>query len=588
MRLTAFLVFALSTFVQADGLPSSTDAWQTVRGRSLGSADAVKGGTFRVTMPSWPATLHTYGVGTNTYINQVITQLCVESLLRVDPDTLGFLPGLASHWRIANEARTIDFRIDPRARWADGTPITPADVVGTFDLIRDDSTFDPANRRVFADRIVSIEERAGNVVRFECAESDWRNALYIATTAILPKHEVGIGGERYRKEFEARLPAVSGPYEIDEERTRRNERLVLRRRIDYWGRDLPLNRGLYNFERIEFRVTRDRRIVHEATLHGDVDFSLANTAQWWVEAANAPSAKNGLVHRRKVFTSAPRGLQGLAFNTRRSPLDDVRVRKAIAHLFDRETMIEKFAYGEYEPLSSYFPGTSGENRGAEPVPYSPKTAVKLLDEAGWSKLGTDGVRTKDGERLSLVLAYWTAGLEKYHVTFSEAAKRVGVELKLERRTPEKHWGGLMARDFDIAAIAWGGMAFPNPRTSYHSTLADEPGTNNITGIKDREVDRLIEAYEAELDAEKRAALLRKLDATLFEQHPYALGWYLPCERFFVSARVGTPSRLLPRFEDTTWAYAGWWIDPKADERVERARETGAKLPVPPVEVRFED
>jgi microcin C transport system substrate-binding protein len=573
----------------ADPAFDAHDDWLTVEDRSLGSDSAVPGGTFRTSIANWPDNLRAYGLRSNAHINQLVTALCFESLLRIDSRTQELVPGLASHWRFSNDGRTLAFRIDPRARWAGGEPVTSRDVVATLRLIADEATLDPFARIRITDRIRETKALSDRVVQVECRARDWRNLLSIATCPVLPADDLfGVGGAEYLERFAERLPTVSGPYELDEDRSQRGKRLVLKRRRDDWGRDVALNRGLHNFDAIEFHVIGDQQDALQKTLAGELDVVPVHTAEWWSDAAAASAVRNGWVFRRKVYTRSAQAIQGLAFNMRRPPLDDLGVRRAIAHLFDRKTLVEKFAFGEYDLLTSYYPGGDGENPHNPRVDFDPALAARLLDEAGWTRADEDDVRTKDGRRLSLDLSYYAASQSRYYEAFRDDARRAGVEIVPTRGDPESIWRQAQQREFDILSFAWGGTEFPDPRALWHSESAPPRG-NNLVGFASERADALIERYEDEFDLDQRNALLRELDGVIHAEHPYVLSWYLPCQRIVYANRFGTPAGALPRYSEWEAALTYWWVDPARSEWLDEAREKDVAIePLPPVEVRPRD
>lgn len=570
------------------GGPGFTGAgWTTSDPGPLGDPRAVKGGTMLTDVPNWPENLRMYGTGSNTYLNAVIQDLCYGSLCDLSPHTLEFVPRLASHWKISDDKMTFTFRINPKAHWSDGEPVTAEDVIATYRLIADETLVDPMNRETIVGKMKEPVAKSKYIVEVECKEKNWRNFITFATMVILPAHEItDLTGKEYLDKYNFKLTAVCGPYMLRAEDIKTNESLTLTRRPDYWGIDEPRNTGLYNFDKIRFVVVRDQRLGFDKACKGELDFIAVYTAKWWVEdLPDLDAVKQGHLIRQKVFTNYPQGFQGMVLNMRNAPLDDVRVRKAMAHLYDRKTMLAKFAYNEYVPLSSYFPGSDYENHENQPVAYDPREADRLLEEAGWSSRGSDGIRTKNGKRLSFTLLYRTPSFDKYLTSYQEACKQAGVEINLQLITPETHWQNMMDRKFEIASMAWGAVLFPSPRTMWHSGMADEKGSNNLAGFKNAEADRFIEQYDREFDLNKRRELLRQLDAIIFNEHPYVLDWYLPCERVLYWNKFGTPDTVLPRYADWRAVFSYWWADPSKEQTLKAARKSGAPItPIPPLEL----
>ena len=570
-----------------DGGPGFTgEGWITVDVKPLGDPRAVKGGTMLSDIPNWPENLRPYGTGANTYLNSIIESLIYETLLQIDPTSKEVIPALATHWKISDDKMKFTFRINPKAHWTDGNPVTAEDVVATWRLIMDETLVDPMSRETMS-RFNEPVAKSKYIIEVECKEKDWRNFLSFSGFVVLPAHEIGqITGKDFLDKYNFNYTASSGPYIVLPGDIKDADSITITRRTDYWGEDLTANQGLYNFDKIRFKVIRDNRLAFDKACKGELDFIQVTTAKWWVEdLPGLEAVEKGQLIRRKVYTNYPAGIQGLAFNMRKPPLDDVRIRLALAHLYNRRQMLEKFAYNEYEPLRSYYPGSDAENPANKVVEYDPKEAAKLLADAGWKERGSDGILVKDGKRLSLTLTYRTPGLGKYYTTYKEDLKQAGVELNLDLITPETQWKNMQERNFEIISAAWSSILFPYPMHNFHSKMADEEGSNNITGLKNPEVDKIIEEYNGEFDAARRTKLLFELDRLLFNEHSYALGWTLPCERIIYWNKFGMPDTVLHRYTDWRSVFTTWWFDPAKEATLRDSLKTGKPItPIPEIDL----
>lgn len=563
------------------------EGWETAESEPIGDPRAVKGGAMLSHILTWPDNLRMYGTKANTQFNYLVRDMMYESLLSLDPRNLNFRQGLASHWKISDDKMTFTFRINPKAHWSDGKPVVADDVIATYRLINDDTLVDPMSKASICEKMEEPVAKSKYIVEVKCKSKDWRNFITMAGMILLPAHEVGdLTGEQYLKQYNFKYTAVTGPYIVNDEDIKTDESITITRRKDYWAKDDPGNVGLFNIDKIRFLVIRDNRLAFEKALKGELDFYAVYTAKWWVEDLGENDAlKKGHLIRQKVYTKYPKGFQGPAFNMRRPPLDDVRIRKAIAHLYDRKTMIKKFAYDEYLPLKSYYPSSDAENHDNELIEYDPQTAAKLLDEAGWKERGADGIRLKDGKRLSITMIYRSQFFEKYLTVLKEACEQAGVEINLQLMDPQAAWANMQDRKFEMISAAWGAILFPNPRTNYFSTLSDEKGSNNIPGYESEEIDNIIVEYEKEFDYEKRVELLRSLDAELYKIHGYMLDWYSPSERIMYWNRFGTPETVLLKFHEWDDAFALWWIDPEKDKALKAAKKSGENLEAPEEEIK---
>lgn len=564
--------------------------WITSKPQQLGDPKAINGGMVKTSILDWPDTLRIVGRNKNTYLNSITEQLCYESLLRMHPVTREFMPGLATHWYVSEDKLTFRFRINPEARWSDGKPVNADDVIATYRLSQDTSIEDPMWKQIMGEfnepiKISNLE------VEVKCKEKNWRHFITFSGQPILQADQIAnLEGKEFLEKFNYKLALGTGPYIVHDEDIKTDESITLTRREDYWAKDATANLGLNNFDRIRFMVTGNQQLALMKTIKGDLDFLVVSVAKRWYEdltPAKLAAVKRGHLVRQKVFTKSPVGTQGFAINMRKPPLDDVRVRRALSHLWNRREMLHDFAYDEYVPSKSYFSKSDGENPANAMIEFDPERARRLLAEAGWKNRDSSGYLLKDGQRLSLKLLYRTANFEKYLNVLVEDCKRAGIEIKPNIVTQETHWRNIMDRKFELASAAWTGSQFPYPRSNWSSEMADDDNTNNITGVKSEQVDTIIEKYDAEFDLQKRNELLRQLDGELYELTPYVLDWYAPAERLLYWNRFGTPEYVLPRYGDDRDIYSTWWINPEKDEALRQAKTNPAmSLPRLPYEVDY--
>ncbi len=579
--------FVGDTSVSAEeGGPGFTgEGWKNGNPHPMGDPKAVPGGTMLTSVPNWPENLYIYGTGANTYLNSIIESLCYESLCTLDDSTLEFIPSLASHWKISDDKMTFTFRINPKARWSDGKPVTTEDVIATYNLIMDDTLKDPMSKATLK-KFHPPVAKSKYILEVKCKEKDWRNFLNFCGKAVLPAHIIkDLSGADYLKKYQFKFTVSSGPYEISPGDIKTNESITITRRKNYWGDEQIINKGLNNFKKIRFVVIRDQRLSFDKTVKGELDFNVVYTAKWWVEdLKDLDDIKNGYFVKQKVYTKYPSGFQGLAFNMKHPPLDDLRVRKALAYLYDRKLMVDKYAYNEYDRLKSYFPNSDFESPENKMTEYDPKEAIKLLTEAGWKEKGSDGILVKDGKRLSMTISHNSPGLEKYFTNFKNDCLKAGVEINIELLTPETRWKNAQDKKFEITSSAWGGSLFPWPRTTYHSSMADKVGSNNIMGFKSKKADELIEAYEKEFDHSKRVKLLQQLDHELYINYPYSLAWYIPCQRIIYKNKFGKPKTVFNKYADWRSVFTTWWVDPQKEKSLKSAKKTKSKLDQIPEEI----
>ena len=566
------------------------EGWETNTDFDLiGDPRAVKGGLFREYQPDFPSTLRINGPESNTVLNAMITNMAYETLLTMHPTTLEYMPTLATHWQISADKATYRYRIDPNARYSDGQPVVADDVVATWSFLMDKTLEDPMTELVYAKFEKPIAE-SKYIVSVKSKVLNWRNFLYFSQSMpILPAHVLKtVNGARYLKEYNFKLLPGSGPYVVNEADISKGQSLTIRRRNDYWAEQARRNIGVNNFDEIRETVVRDQKLSIEMFKRGDLDYYGPVNATYWVqELDNLDRVKRGLIQRRKIYNESPQGTMGLAINMRKPPLDDVRVRTALQHLLNRPLMIEKLFYNEYSPIDSYFAFSVYENPSNPKLQYDPQLALKLLAEAGWKDRDAQGRLVRNGQPLAVELIYYSKVYEPAMTTYQEDLRKVGIGLNLRFLTPETVFQLMGDLQFDMIHVQWTGLLFPNPETSWKSTLADQKSTNNVNGVKNARIDQLLDAYDREFDQQKRVAIIREIDGILAGLHPYVLFWDPPYQRLAYWNKFGHPEGYLTRVGDYRDPIGLWWIDRQKEAELARAMgDNSAKMAVGETEVRF--
>ena len=564
------------------------EGWETNTDYELiGDPQAVKGGMLRIaTMSDFPSTLRYLGPNVTAW-NQMLHGMVYETLLGLHPTTLDWIPAIATHWQISDDKMTFRFRIDPNARFSDGTPVTSDDVVASWKLTIDKGLQDPARTLVYSNfepptadskYLVSVRAKAVN----------WQNFLYFSSLYIYPAHILKtLSGETYIREYNYKMLPGTGPYAVAEQDVDKGKTIRIRRRQDYWAEKHRRNIGTANFDQIQQVVVRDRNLEFEMFKKGDIDYYVVNRAQMWVEDLNYENIKRGLNQKRKIFNHNPQGIQGVAINTRREPLNDVRVRKALRHLFNRESMIEKLMYNEYVLVDSMFPSSVYENPKNEKIRFDPQKAMQLLSDAGWSQRDAQGRLVRNGRPLNIEIVYADQASERFFTVYQEDLRKVGITLNLRLTTFETLVKLLDERTFGMASIAYTGSIFPSPEQNWLGRLADEKNTNNITGFKNARADQIIDLYAKEFDFDARVALLQEFDGILANDHHWILEWTAPYERVVYWNKFGQPPGYVTRIGDHRDILTLWWFDPKRSTELDAAlRSPSTNLGAGPAEDRY--
>ncbi len=486
---------------------------------------------------------------------------------------------LAESFEIGADGKTFTFKINPKARWSDGHSIDAEDVQFYYDVMMNPKNLTPIFK-VGLSRFDRPEILDSLTVRLVAKESHWGNFWEAAGITAFPKHvweNVDFNSVRYN------FPVVSGPYKI---KTFREDRFVeLERRADWWGLSKNWNRGKYNFEKIRFRFMEDQTKVLEAFKKQDFDAYALYTSSIWMKQTDFEAVKKNWVVKQKVYNQEPIGFQGMAFNLRREKFQDVRVRRALSMLMDRQTMNEKYMYNQYFLLNSYYPDLWENNRNpnAPLFTYAPDSARALLAAAGY-KADARGVLSKNGKPLEIT--FITSSSEMRHLTlYQENLRQVGIVVNIEQMSQSTLRKRLDEADFDMYWVNWGAGRLRDPEASWSSLTANDKGTNNLSGLQDAVVDSLIQLQKTEFNLEKRNEILKALDNRLTELVPYVLMWQADHHRLLYWNRFGTPEKVLDKYnrEDAISVY--WFYDAKKDSMLQQAMQKDQPLKPVPAEIR---
>lgn len=497
---------------------------------------------------------------------------------------------LAQSVEMPDDRSWVAFTLRDDARWHDGKPVTVADVIWSFTILKSKGL--PYFRYYYAD--VETPVRIGErTVKFTFTGGVNRELpLIVGQIPILPKHYWE------GRDFEATTlepPLGSGPYRIVDFEA--NRYVTYARVKDYWGADHPTQKGFWNFDRIRFDYYRDDTVIIEAFKSGAFDYRPENSSKAWATAYDVPALRDGTLVKRTIEHNRPAGMQGFVMNQRRFKFSDPRVRRALAYVFDFEWSNKALFYGQYVRTRSYFDNSELAARGVPEgrvleilekyrgrIPdevyttaYAPpvtdgsgnirkglRAALKLMREAGWQvdpktkKL----THVETGEVMTFEFLLVSPLFERIALPYTRNLKRLGIDARVRTVDSSQYKERLVKYDFDIVVGSWGQSNSPgNEQRSYWgSAAADRKGTRNLTGLKDPVVDELIEGLIASPDRASLVTRTRALDAVLQWHHLVIPNWHVPFDRIVYWNRFGQP-KVTP---DEGNQFFAWWIDPKKD------------------------
>lgn len=545
----------------------------------LTSPEATKGGELRFSVRDFPATFRPYGKDENTQVARLIAGLVYEPLITVNPLTLEFLPVLASHWKVGEDGQTYWFRLDPNARFSDGGRVTSEDVLATYNLAIDEKILSPYTN-TFYGSFDPPEAVSPYIFKIRAKEKGWKNLLYFGGTSILSAHVIGeLDGGSFLEKYQYDMVPGSGPYVVQPDDIMKGKLVSMTRRTNYWAEEYPTNEGSYNFDKITMLVVRDERLELEKFKSGETDLYLISKAQWYEEEFNDPKTKRGLIQVRRIYNDNPQGMSGLVFNMRKPPFDNDKVREAIRYLFNREGLVKNLMYDQYQMTDSYYPGSEYENPNNPKIRYSPEKGVALLAEAGYTKRNQEGILVHEstGKPLEIEMLIDDAVL-RFMTPIQQEWKKHGVKLTFKKVDNPTQFKMVNERNFQMAFQSWGGLLYPNPKSSMHSELADVPNTSNLAGFKNTRADQLIDMEQTEFDQARRVQILRELDSIMVASNQYALAWHAPFTRIAYWNKFGHPDYYLGKISDWRYIMSSWWVDAgKKKELAEAIGDSSADL-----------
>jgi microcin C transport system substrate-binding protein len=542
---------------------------------------AQKGGTFATWAGGYPKSLNAW-LDYNSFSVR-ITELMYEPLLgmnSVQDEPNGVL---ASSWEISPDKMSFTFKIRPEAVWSDGQPITAEDIQYYYDVI-----MEPKNLtslfRVDLSRFERPEILDDKTVRLKAKEAHWSNFWVAGGFTAFPKH---VWKDRNFNEINFDFPVVSGPYRIYDVKTNRS--ITLQRRGDWWGRHLAYNAHKYNFDYLLFRALEDRTKALDILKRGDFDLYPIYTARIWAEQTRFPQTEKNWVVRQTVYNQEPKAFQGFAINMRRDRFQDKKVRLALAHLLNREMMLEKIMYNEYFLLNSYYPDLYPDNRNPDAplVGYDPDKARALLKEAGWTVNNQGVLVNAQGAPFELVILNHDETVPQLTI-YLEDLKAVGIQARIELISYATFTKRVDEHDFDLVWRNWGATRLRDPESMWSSKTAGEIATQNISGVQDAAIDALIEQQKLEFDLGKRNAILKKIDNRLTDIMPYVLMWQSDRNRLLYWNRFGMPASVLDKFNREEAALVYWWFDAEKSARLDEAMKKGEALPAEPETVHYQE
>nr|WP_280924973.1 MULTISPECIES: extracellular solute-binding protein [unclassified Ciceribacter] len=497
--------------------------------------------------------------------------LFYESLMTRSSDEPFSLYGLLAETVEMDADRTyIQFNLNPKAHWQDGKPVTPEDVIFSFNLLQEKGR-PPYNRRMAV--VDKLEKVGENSVRFTFNDKANRETpLMIAMSPILPKHATDVANF---DQSSLAIPVASGPYKI--KAIKPGEKITWERDPDYWGKDLPSKAGFDNYDEISVTYFLQDSTLFEAFKKGDIDVYPEGDSGHWARAYDFPAAQNGDVVKETFQPGLPSGMLGFVFNTRRPLFANEDVREALSLAFDFEWVNKNLYSSAFKRSQSFWQnsalgafGNAADEReiallgaakdridpailaGTYAMPVTDgsgadrkvlRQAVNLLNKAGYAIKGGKMVDAS-GRQLAFEVMTQNEGQEKMAIAYQRALSLIGIAMSIRTVDDAQYQSRSNSFDYDIIVKAYTSSLSPGAEqiNRWGSSSRDAQGSFNYAGVADPDIDRMIDALVNARSAEDFQAAVRAYDRLLVAGH-YVVPLYHIGEQWMARWKhVGRPER----------------------------------------------
>lgn len=522
-----------------------------------------------------------------------------ESLTTGSMDEVASAYGLlADDIRIAPDALSVTFHINPRARFSNGDPVTAADVKFSLDMLKSRQAA-PSMQAYFGEitRAVVVDPAT---VRFEFRSNNRELPLIVGGMPVF-SHKWGLRPDGTRIAFDQlafEQPIGSGPYVID--RYSNGRTITYKLDANYWGKDLPVRAGTNNFERITYKLYSDDVARLEAFKAGEYDVLVENVSRNWVRRDVGKKFDSGELIKREFPQHNGTGMQGFVMNLRKPVFQDVRVRRALDLALDFQWLNRMLFYSQYRRLDSWFANTPLQPKGLPspgelallepwrksldpavfgPPPTQPVTtppaslranlleARQLLAQAGWTY--RDGaLRNAKGEPFEFEVLDDTAASSQWApimAQYSQALARLGIRVNYRSVDFALYQKRLDAFDFDMTTIKFPDVQVPGAEQidRFGSKAADEPGSGNLIGVKSPAVDAILKALTQAQTLDQLLDATHALDRVLMHGYYVVPQWYSATHRVAYRSALAYPSTLPLYYGAVDWIISTWWFKPQA-------------------------
>ena len=544
------------------------------------SPKAKKGGTYRSFLLSFPLTLRYVGPDSNGSFRRVINQNRL-GLTEIHPNTDNIIPALATHWAYDDDGKTVYYKLDQRARWSDGQPVTAHDFAFTIEFMRSKHIVAPWYNTYYSEQIDKVRVFDDHTLAVVGAFPKPRKELhyYYGLTPI-PRHFHKLD-EDWVKNTNWKIEPNTGPYIID--KIEKGKRIILKRKKDWWAKDDIYNKNRYNVDKIIYTVIRDLNVAYVHFSKNELDAFSLTLPDYWHNKAKGVIYDKGYVHKLWFYTDQPQPDMGMWLNQDIDIFKDKNVRYAFAHAMNIDKLIETVLRGDYMRLHN---GTTGygayDNKSIKARPFDLNKVDTYLQKAGWDKRGPDGIRIKGGKRFSVRITYGQKPHTDRLVFLKQEALKAGIELQLQLLDGNAAFKTMLEKKHEVAWSGWGAMWRPQYWGQYHSENAHKPQTNNFSNTDNKELDALIDQFRNATEEEPKIKLAHQIQQFIYDEGAYIPTFMVPYFRLAYWRYWRFPEVMATKQSDSVFDLYGstgglFWLDPELKEETKAARKKGTSF-----------
>lgn len=563
MALSFLLALAPASLAK---LPDDLDWLTNNTALEWSAQEAVKGGMIRLSIPSFPPTLRTVGPDANNAFRSFLLDNQMP-LVAMHPNSGEVIPMLASHWAYDADGKTVHYRLKKNALWSDGKAVTADDFVFALEFNRSQYIVAPWYNKHYQEEIIDIIKHDDHTLSIVGARKKPQKDLhYYYSIQPRAKHFHQLDSDWVRR-FNWQIEPNTGPYQID--KIRKGKSIAFVRKANWWAANDRYLRNRFNVDQVMVKVVRDPTTAFKYFERGELDVQNLTLPKLWHEKSNSPMFDKGFIHKIAFYNHTEQSSAGLFLNLDNPLLQDIRVRKAIAHGLNFDKVIAQLLRNDYQRLPTFHSGYGNyTNNDIAPLPFDLTKVSSLLEDAGWQNKDNLGIRIKDGTRLSFSISYGNKLHESQVIVLAEEAKKAGIELKPLYLESTSFYKNVIEKKHDIAWLSWSTGFRPVYWQHFHSDNAFKPQTNNITNLANAKIDAKIVAYRESTAEQDRIQLAHEIEKLIADQVVFIPSTMVPFTRagfwrwLKLPSSIGTRSSksVFDPFNATTGGL--FWIDGK--------------------------